>query len=112
MPALKPLFTKVLDATTPSPTGSKRKFQKIASTGVKIPVPQSYTVSGRSSIQGNDIRVKTEIRYSSTLELEVGRDYDGALPDFLRQSGNSWAKGSDVEMERNPAIRTGGYLHQ
>lgn len=111
MPALKPLFSKILDATTSPSTGSKRSFQKIDAAGVLM-VPQSYTASGRSSIRATDIRVKTEIRYSSALELEVGRDYDGALPDFLRESGNSWAQGPDNEMGRNPALRTGGYMHK
>ncbi|KAI4207934.1 MAG: hypothetical protein LQ346_000271 [Caloplaca aetnensis] len=111
MPALKPLFSKILDATTSHSSGSKRSFQKIDPAGVLLS-PQPHTASGRSSIRANDIRVKTEIRYSSALELEVGRDYEGALPDFLRESGNSWAHGPDNELARNSSLRTGGYTHK
>ncbi|KAI4157581.1 MAG: hypothetical protein L6R39_000651 [Caloplaca ligustica] len=117
MPALKPLFTKVLGATVASQSSSKRSFQKIESPGAGVAVPRPNTASGRSSLRGNKIRVKTEFRVSSQLELEVGRDYelsDAALPGFLRQqsSNNSWARGSDMEAAHNPAIRTGGgYTH-
>ncbi|KAL8716908.1 MAG: hypothetical protein Q9225_005794 [Loekoesia sp. 1 TL-2023] len=115
MPALKPLFTKILDSTVSSHTSSSRSFQKIKPANAALTVPRSHPTSGRSSIRGNNIRKTTEFRVSSQLELEVDRDYElsdtGALPEYLRQSDNSWARGPGMEKARYPAMRTGGYRH-
>ncbi|KAI4175863.1 MAG: hypothetical protein LQ343_001477 [Gyalolechia ehrenbergii] len=115
MPALKPLFSKLLDITVSSHTGSSQSFQKIKPTNAILFVPQSQTASGRSSIRGNKIRKTTEWRVSSQLDFEVHRDYelseDGALPGFLRPLGNSWTHGPGMEQGRDPALRTGGYTH-
>ncbi|KAL9023734.1 MAG: hypothetical protein Q9196_007011, partial [Gyalolechia fulgens] len=115
MPALKPLFSKLLDITVSSHTDSSRSFQKIKPTIATPFVPASQTASGRSSIRGNKIRKTTEWRVSSQLEFAVNRDYelseDGVLPDFLRPSCNSWTHGPGMEKGCDPAMRTGGYTH-
>lgn len=115
MPALKPLFTKILDSTMSSQSSSSQSFQKIKPANAVHFSPRSHPTSGRSSIRGNNIRKTTEFRVSSQLELEIDRDYElsdtGALPEYLRQSDNTWARGPGMEKARYPAMRTGGYRH-
>ncbi|KAL8735521.1 MAG: hypothetical protein Q9166_000689 [cf. Caloplaca sp. 2 TL-2023] len=117
MPALKPIFSKVLDSTRSSSSGSKRSFQKIRSPGGGIHVPSSYATSGRSSIQRDYIKKTTEFRVSSQLELEVNRDYElanvspGQTAGFLRHSGNSWARDPRMEQEQGAGASVGGYRH-
>ncbi|KAL8788441.1 MAG: hypothetical protein Q9213_001664 [Squamulea squamosa] len=119
MPALKPLFSKVLDATgsSSSPNSSKRSFQKIHSFGGPTACgPGSHAPSGRSSIGEGNIKRTTEFRISSHLEFEVNRDYElhnhGQPPDYLRHSGHSWALEPVSERrEQNLGIPTGGYRH-
>ncbi|KAL8774953.1 MAG: hypothetical protein Q9209_000432 [Squamulea sp. 1 TL-2023] len=118
MPALKPLFSKILDATgsSSSPNSSKRNFQKIHSFGPTACGPGSHAPSGRSSIGEGNIKRTTEVRISSHLEFEINRDYElqqhGQPPDYLRHSGNSWALEPVSERkEQNLGIPTGGYRH-
>ncbi|KAL8937338.1 MAG: hypothetical protein Q9216_004473 [Gyalolechia sp. 2 TL-2023] len=115
MPALKPLFSKILNITVSSHSGSSRSFQKIKPTTASLFVPQSQNASGRSSIRGNKIRKTTEWRVSSQLEFEVNRDYElaenGAVPDFLRPAGDSWTHVPGAEEGYDSAMRTGGYTH-
>lgn len=114
MPALKPLFSRLLDITVPS-HGSSRSFQQIKPVTASAFLPQSQVASGRSSIRGNKICKTTEWRVSSQLEFEVQRDYElsdaGALPMFLRPPGNSWDHGQGMKDGSDPAMRTGGYTH-
>ncbi|KAL9007890.1 MAG: hypothetical protein Q9173_006929 [Seirophora scorigena] len=116
MPALNPLFSKVLGTKGSSQGSSKRSFRKIESAGVGLRVPQAYSASERSSIPEDKIRANTDYRASSQLEFEVSRDREpsdgGALPDFLlRESGNSWAQGPDIELAQKATMNTGGYRH-
>ena len=116
MPALKSLFSKILDATgsTSSPNASKRSFQKIHSHGATVCGPGSHAPSGRSSIGGDYIKRTTEFRISSQLEFEVNQDYElhnGPLPDYLRRSANSWTPGPGLGSEQNSRPPTGGYRH-
>lgn len=108
MPALKPLFSKMLG--TVSSHGSRRSFQQIKPVTASAFVAQSQTTSGRSSIRVTKIRKTTEWRVSSQLDLEVQRDYElsdaGALPKFLSRNGSSGMEGGN-----DPAMHTGGYTH-
>lgn len=116
MPALNPLFSKVLGTKGSSQGSSKRSFRKIESAGVGLRAPQAYSASERSSIPEDKIRANTDYRASSQLEFEVSRDREpsdgAALPDFLlRESGNSWAQGPDIELAQQATMKTGGYTH-
>lgn len=116
MPALKPLFSKVLDATGSSPSGSKRNFQKIqCRTAGLRGGPESYVRSGRSPIRKDNIIQKTtDFRMSSQHELAVSRDCELAnevLPDYLRYSGNSWTHGPAPQKEHGFNVIPGGYRH-
>ncbi|KAL9634847.1 MAG: hypothetical protein Q9204_002840 [Flavoplaca sp. TL-2023a] len=113
MPTLKPLFSKLLGTTVSgsSQDSSRRSFQKINSAGITDRGPQSHAPSGRSSIGGDFSRRTTGFRASSHLELEVNRDHElqnGPLPDYLRNSGNSWAHGSGLTQEYIPRAPTVG----
>ena len=114
MPTLKPLFSKLLDATGPgsSPNSSRRSFQKIKSSSVPERGPESHGPSGRSSIARDYSKRTTGFRVSSQLELEVNRDYElgnGPLPEYLRHSGNSWAAQPSLSSRHNLKASTGGY---
>ncbi|KAL8649741.1 MAG: hypothetical protein Q9210_004223, partial [Variospora velana] len=117
MPALKPLFSKVLGATVSSPSSSKRSFRKIESPSVGQRLTQAHTASGRSSIRADKLETeaKAEYRVSSQLEFEVSQDYepsDATLSEYFRRSNNSWAQEpADIELEQKAGIKTGGYTH-
>ncbi|KAL9604300.1 MAG: hypothetical protein Q9179_001922 [Wetmoreana sp. 5 TL-2023] len=116
MPALKPLFSKVLESTVSSPNNSsKRSFQKIESSNAGSHVPRSHATSGRSSVRGDSMRKPPELRPSSQLELETSRDYElsdaTAWPSFARPPANSWARGSRVEKIDEAEIQSRGYKH-
>ncbi|KAL8658916.1 MAG: hypothetical protein Q9226_000707 [Calogaya cf. arnoldii] len=114
MPTLKPLFSRLLDATGPgsSPNSSRRSFQKIKSSSAPERRPESHAPGGRSSIGGDYSGRTTGFRVSSQLELEVNRDYElgtGPLPDYLQHSGNSWACQPSLSSQHNPRAPMGGY---
>ncbi|KAL8738231.1 MAG: hypothetical protein Q9181_000957 [Wetmoreana brouardii] len=116
MPALKPLFNKVLESTVSSPNNSsKRSFQKIESSNAGSHVPQSHATSGRNSLRGDSMRKPPGFRPTSQLELETSRDYElsdaTAWPGFARQPANNWARGSRVEKLDEADIHIRGYKH-
>ncbi|KAL8952506.1 MAG: hypothetical protein Q9222_001609 [Ikaeria aurantiellina] len=116
MPALRPLFTKILESTTPSQNSSRRSFQKIRSATAAVPAPGSYVPSGRSSIQQNYIKRTTDFRVCSQLELQVGQDYEMSHPTDsvrgFRRESNSWASTAfDSERMCRPETPRGGYVH-
>ncbi|KAL8713890.1 MAG: hypothetical protein Q9220_002036 [cf. Caloplaca sp. 1 TL-2023] len=116
MPALRPIFTKVLDSTAPSQDSSRRSFQKVRSATAAMPTPGSYVPSSRNSIQQNYIKRTTDFRVCSQLELQVGLDYEMAHTHDsvrgLRRESNSWASTAfDSERMSRPGTPRGGYMH-
>ncbi|KAL9000887.1 MAG: hypothetical protein Q9169_000642 [Polycauliona sp. 2 TL-2023] len=116
MPTLKPLFSKLLDATGSgsSPNSSKRSFRKINSGAAAERGHGSHAPSGRSSIGGDYNKRATGFRVSSQLELEVNQDYklqNGLLPDYLRHSGNSWAREPGLARQHKSGPPVGGSRH-
>ncbi|KAL8982982.1 MAG: hypothetical protein Q9177_005115, partial [Variospora cf. flavescens] len=116
MPALKPLFSKVLGTTVSSPSSSKRSFRKIELPSAGQRFTQAHTASGRSSIRGDKLEAEAKVGYrvSSQLEFEVSQDYepsDAALAEYFRRANNSWAQEPDIELKQKPAIEPGGYTH-
>ncbi|KAL8674500.1 MAG: hypothetical protein Q9168_001092 [Polycauliona sp. 1 TL-2023] len=116
MPTLKPLFSKLLDATGSGSgsSSSKRSFQKIKS-GVAAEHGQgSHAPSGRNSMWDDYNKRMTGFRVSSQLELEANRDYElqkGPSSDYLRHSGNSWAREPRPANDHISGASTGGYAH-
>ncbi|KAI4147929.1 MAG: hypothetical protein LQ341_001701, partial [Variospora aurantia] len=116
MPALKPLFSKVLGTTVSSPSSSKRSFRKVKPPSAGQRLTQAHTASGRSSIRGDKLEAEAKAGYrvSSQLEFEVSQDYepsDAALAEYFRRANNSWAQEPDIELKQKPAIEPGGYTH-
>ena len=114
MPALRPLFTRVLDVAMTSPGSSKATFQKIGVShkpNTDSRVPRSSTISAQSSVRGNNIRKTVEFRVSSQLDLEIYRDEEFqdelAIPAFLDRS----RRRSFSEYDDDIPIQPGGYRH-
>ncbi|KAL8779774.1 MAG: hypothetical protein Q9203_001194 [Teloschistes exilis] len=121
MPALKPLFSKVLDSAGPTPQdSSKRTLQNSEPQGAGLPLWQSYdTIGGsytRASSRPSSALKAPETRISSQLELEVSRDYD--LPDLERRRetatlpDNLWTRIPGTDRWTGPdTIHTRGFQH-
>ncbi|KAL8668229.1 MAG: hypothetical protein Q9202_000207 [Teloschistes flavicans] len=121
MPALKPLFSKVLDSAASTPKdGSKRSFQKTEPQTAGLPLTRSYDTSGRSS-NGTDSRADSalkppEMRLSSQLEYEVSRDYELSDLEGWREAASlpdtTWTHIPYTEEWAGPeTIHTRGYQH-
>ncbi|KAL8677339.1 MAG: hypothetical protein Q9186_006229 [Xanthomendoza sp. 1 TL-2023] len=108
MPALKPLFSKVLDATGSSSNGSRRSFKKIRSSNADSRGAHPYVTSGRSSMRPDTIYKTVELRHDVSRDCQAA---EATLPGCLRDSGNGWAYMSGPEKERGPEAVTGGYTH-
>ncbi|KAL8695242.1 MAG: hypothetical protein Q9218_000280 [Villophora microphyllina] len=113
MPALKPLFTKVLDSAASS-ANSKQSFRKIESHNIGMPVARSFNTS-KTSLRSDSVRKPPGLRHSSQLELEVSRDYElseiDAWPGFAGQSGHTSTRGPRLEEGTDTDFRTRGYKH-
>ncbi|KAL8821716.1 MAG: hypothetical protein Q9223_000290 [Gallowayella weberi] len=104
MPALKPLFSKVLDATGSGSSGSKRNFKKIRSPNADLRGRHSYATSGSSSSRPDTIYKTAESKHSNL--SDASQDYQAAettLPGYSRDSGNiDWAYMAGPEKEDGP----------
>ncbi|KAL9603702.1 MAG: hypothetical protein Q9219_001021 [cf. Caloplaca sp. 3 TL-2023] len=106
MPALKPLFSRILNVSVSNPTGSDRGSSKL----------RLATASLRNSIRERpNITVTTNIRFGSQVELANQPGHEspnaGAVPEFLRESSENWTHGPGMERAHDASIRTGGYTH-
>ncbi|KAI4205260.1 MAG: hypothetical protein LQ350_000582 [Teloschistes chrysophthalmus] len=121
MPALKPLFSKVLDSAGPTPKDStKRILHNFEPRCAGLPLSQSYdTIEGGYVQAGSrpDSTLKfPETRFSSRLEFEVSRDYKLSDLEGGRESAtlpdNPWTRipGTDRWAGPDP-VHIRGYQH-